>query len=329
MHFKQIGISLIVAIATVVICSDALSQPSTAKRSKLDDGYGDAFLDYQPYVVPGQKPETEQKPEPTAPSATPKPKEEKQVVDVEWLRRNYRVLEDKAIDNPNDDNVNAYLYTKRIVLDKSQRFSEAVFRVMTTDPFLNENNRIPQASAGARSVRAADTLAQEQAVRELASQGGLIFFLDGSCRFCAMQAPVIQALKSNYNMEFLVVSLDGSIPSKYSGPYVKDNGLYGKLGLKLTPSIVYVPKPKSYKAGADPNQYLIVAQGFYAQDELVKQIAFAGFKTKLLAENTRRDLDVWNRGVASTDDLRSLELNPEKPETFKSTLQPILAKQYR
>ena len=296
---------------------------------KLNDRYGDAFLNYSPYVIPEKKREPKkQKPKAKEIPHETKP-EGKEKVTVEWLRKNYTLLEERSIDNPTETNVSAYLYVKRIVMDKAQRFSEVVAKVNNEDPILNENNRVPYASSGAQSIRNADYLAQQQAVRELAKQGGVVIFVDGSCRFCAVQLPVLNAIKNNYGMEYLVVSIDGAKPKGFSGHTLTDNGLYQKLGLKLTPSIVYIPKPKGYASAIDPNRYLIVAQGFYAQDELVKQIAYAGHNTQLLAKDTMRDLDVWNRGVASKEDLSTLKLDPNKPETFKQTLQPLLLKQYK
>lgn len=316
-------------VASMVLAVGAWAQAD--KSVRLDDAYGDAFTNYAPYVAPAKKTEPKQKPTVAAtPSevAKPEPKGE-QKVDVEWLIKNYPLLEKRAIDNPTEANLSAHLYAKRIIMDKAQRFEEMHMKVVNEDPLLNENNRVPYASAGAQSIRNADYLAQQKAVRELAEVGGLVAFVDGSCRFCAMQVPILAMLKSNYGMETLVVSIDGRRPKGYTGPLVVDNGLYKKLDLKLTPSVVYVPKPKGYEGEADPNKYLVVSQGFYAADELTKLIAFAGHNMKLLTAETTRDLDVWTRGVASTQDLQSLTLDPDKPETFKKKLQPILLKQYQ
>jgi len=140
--------------------------------------------------------------------------------------------------------------------------------------------------------------------------------------------PIIKALHSEYGIEALVVSLDGSKPKGYEGQIQKDNGLFHKLDLKLTPSVVYVYKPKGYVGGQDTNVYRIVSQGFYAQDEMAKQIAYAGHSTNMLSKDTMRDLNVWDRGVASTEDLNELKLDADKPETFKNKLQAILQKQY-
>lgn len=313
-------------IVVAALCGSA-ALSVVAQEVRTDDAYGEDFLHYKPYVVQGQKPKDKTAPAPKAPPA-PAPVENQQKVNVKWLQENYKKLEEQAIDNPTDDNVAAYLYVKRITLDKSQRFSDKVTEVTNQDPLLNENNRVPYASTGAQSIRNANKLAQEQAVRELAAQGGLVIFVDGSCRFCVMQLPVIKALKDNYGVETLVVSLDGTRPKGYVGPIVRDNGLYRKLDLRLTPSIVYVHKPKGYVDGKDSNVYRIVAQGFYAQDELVKQIAFAGHSTNILSASTMRDLDVWKRGVASTEDLGTLSLDPKNTRAIRETLQPLLQKQY-
>lgn len=317
MQRSTTGIVLLLTLATVA------GQVYSADV-KTDDAYGDAFLQYRPYVVSGAK--AEPKPAEKKPSVLLQ--QDQQKVTVKWLQENYPKLEMRAIDNPTDAQVSAMLYVKRIILDKSQRFSSKVMEVTNQDPLLNENNRIPYASSGAQSIRNANHEAQGQAVRELAGEGGLIVFVDGACRFCVMQMPIIRALYKNYGVEALVVSLDGSRPKGYDGPITKDNGLFRKLDLKLTPSVVYVHKPKAYDGAVDPNKYHIVAQGFYAQDELVKQIAFAGHNTNILSKTTMADLSVWDRGVATTTDLNKLELDLNKPETFKDKLQPILKKQY-
>jgi conjugal transfer pilus assembly protein TraF len=302
-----------------------ISCAGCAQEVRTDDAYGDAFVHYQPYVVKGKEAKRSAPPAP-APSAARK---DEQKVTVKWLQENYKLLEERAIDDPTDENVAAYLYLRRITMDKSQRFSQKVSEVTNADPLLNENNRIPYASAGAQSIRSANRSAQEQAARELAAVGGLVVFVDGSCRFCATQMPILHALHAQYGMEALVVSLDGKRPRGYEGPIVKDNGLYRKLDLKLTPSIVYVARPRAYKEGKDENQYRVIAQGFYAQDELVKQLAYAGHTTRLLTPATMRDLAVWDRGVTSTDDLGTLQLNANDPAAIQRKLQPLLQKQYQ
>lgn len=307
----------------------ALSQQvddSHAKR--MDDDYGDAFLAYQPYVIKGKKPETQSKePAPAPAKESPKPKEE--LVDVAWLRKNYPIIEARAIDNPTQENMEAMGYTKRITLDKASRYQQAYTELLRTDPWLNENNRIPYASSGAQSVAAANYTAQRDAVKEMAKVGGLILFIDGKCRHCAAQIPVVDMVREQFGMNVLVVSTDGTKPTNLHGDVLTDNGMFKRLGLSLRPSIIYVPSPKGFSSESkDPNKYLIISQGFYALPSLVKQISYAGFYIKMLPERIMADLDVWNNGIMTTDDLKTVKLDVNNPGSFKSRVAPLLIKQY-
>ena len=303
----------------------AASAQEGSRGIRIDDHYGDAFSNYKPYTQPAQP----KKKDPPANNQTPKVDNREQQVTAEWLAKNLPELQRRAINNPTDENVAAEMFAQRILMDKAQRYEEARMAVVSKDPLLNENNRIPYASTGAQSIRNADYLAQQNAVKELAAAGGLMVFVDGTCRFCSMQMPILAMLKANFGMEALIVSLDGRKPKNFRGEAQKDNGLFRKLGLKLTPSIVYVHKPKAYQGDADPNTYLIVSQGFYTADELVKLVAFAGHNREILSASVMKDLNVWRRGVASTADLRALTLDATKPETFRDRVSPILEKQYR
>jgi conjugal transfer pilus assembly protein TraF len=309
----------------------ALALPGQA--APLDEGYGDAFLHYKPYVVPQPpKPKASApEPEPDARKAAAepaKPASGAQKVDVAWLRQAYPLLEVRAIDDPSDDNVAAKMYVQRIILDKGQRYAEAQMRVVRADPLLNENNRVPTASMGARMVANADMEAQQQAVRELGAIGGLMVFVDSTCRFCAAQLPIVEMLRREFGMQALVISLDGSAPKGYTGKVLPDNGMFRRLRLQLTPSVVYVARPQAITAAKDPNRYLVVAQGFYAQSDLVKQIAYAGHDSRLLSDPVMAGLNVWDRGVADTEDLKALSLDVNDPASIKRTLQPLLVKRY-
>jgi conjugal transfer pilus assembly protein TraF len=323
-------------VAGVCLAGQAWAQPAPgAERDQsrpIDDGYGDAFLQYRPYVVPGteQQERTHSRAvaRPAAPAASAPTGP--QLVDAEWLRRNLPLLQERAFNDPSEVNVAAKKYAVRVLMDKASRLAQMEAKVVAEDPLLNENNRVPYASAGAQAVSNANWSAQQSAVKELAAKGGLLIFVDGSCRFCTLQLPPLDAIHKTLGMEYLVVSTDSAAPKGYRGKVLPDNGLFRKIGLKLTPSIVYVPAPKAYTAASgDPNHYFVIAQGYYAQDELVKQIAFAGHSTQLLSPATMKDLDVWNRGVASIDDLSKLRLDPNDPAAFKAALQPLLLKQYK
>jgi conjugal transfer pilus assembly protein TraF len=316
--------------AALLTAALVLTAPAGADEIavRLDDSYGDAFVHYHPYVVPGQPKEPASAATAPAPAQAASAPAGPQKVDVAWLRKYLPLLQERAINDPTPENVANELYVQRVVMDKSQRYAEARMKVVHDDPLLDENNRVPYASVGAQTIRNANIEAQQQAVRELAAQGGLLVFVDGKCRFCALEMPVAGLVRRQYGMEHLIVSLDGAAPKGFTGQVQKDNGLFRKLNLRLTPSIVFVPRPRAYRDGQDPNTYLVVAQGYYAADELVKQIAYAGHTTKLLSKQTMADLDVWDTGVASSEDLADLKLDPNDPQSVRRSLQPLLLKQY-
>ena len=327
----KIGLQLVLVSFAALVPLFAFSQvDSPQARRAADDSYGDAFVNYQPYVKKAELPASApvQPAPPSQKTAQPSHDEDKSAVTVKWLRDNFPRLQERAINDPSEANVTAMLLVQRLILDKSQRYSDAVTRVVNSNPLVNENNRVPFASAGSRAVANAKYSAEINAVRELKEIGGIFVFVDGTCRFCTMQLPIVNALKNNHGLEYIVVSTDGTRPKGFSGQLVKDNGLFRKLGLKLTPSIVFVPNPKRYSGQQDPNDYFIISQGFYAQDELVKQIAFAGHNTKLLSDAVMKDLDVWDRGVASNQDLQTLRLDAENPQSIIQAVEPMLFKRY-
>jgi conjugal transfer pilus assembly protein TraF len=335
-HFPQRAVGFTALIATLTASAGALAQgtptPGNSSggdepRVDLREDYAEHFLRYEPLTTapkPSQAPSVPQQAPATATAAAPKGA---QPVDVQWLRKNLPVLQQRMIDHPTPENASAFLYAQRIAMDKAQRYAAAQMAAVNADPFLNENNRVPYASMGATAVRNADLRAQQTAARELSKIGGLFVFVDARCRFCKAQLPIVEQLHRMYGIEYVVVSIDGEAMRGAKVSVTRDTGLFGKLGLRLTPSIVFVPRPHGYQ-GADPNLYLVVSQGFYALDELVKQIAFAGHAKALLSPATMADLAVWERGVLGVDDLDHLELDVNDPASFAETIRPLLIKQY-
>ncbi|SMC28616.1 plasmid transfer operon protein, partial [Desulfacinum hydrothermale DSM 13146] len=66
---------------------------------------------------------------------------------VRWIRENLPKLLDTAIDDPTPENVAAYLYAHRIMMDKAQNFAKVSYRVSRLDPLLNEETRFPFSNA--------------------------------------------------------------------------------------------------------------------------------------------------------------------------------------
>lgn len=308
----------------------ATAQQAAAPRIDLREDYAEHFLHYEPLIGrPQAAPESAPVPAvaPAAAASPHTPASGASKVDIRWLQTNYPLLAEQTMNDPSPVNARALAYVQRIILDKASRYANAMHDAVLADPLINENSRVPYASMGAAAVRNADLQAQSTAVRELARIGGLLVFVDSQCRFCKAELPILEHLHHEYGIDYLLVTIDGAAIPGSNAPVVRDTGVFSKLGLKLTPSIAFVPKPTAYQ-GSDPNTYLIVSQGFYAADELVKQISYAGYQKRLLADATMRDLAVWDRGILDVSDLATLELDPSKPETIPQRIEPLLMKRY-
>ena len=101
---------------------------------------------------------------------------------------------DKAIDEPTPENVSAYMYLQRVVLDKSEKFAQVTQQVVMSDPVLDENSRRPTATFGAFAMDDMATKGTENAAKKLAKSAGLWFFYASTCEFCIKEVGVLKGL---------------------------------------------------------------------------------------------------------------------------------------
>ena len=240
-----------------------------------------------PLPKPGTKP-----PPSAAPKATDTPKKT-EPFSVDWLRKSLPALLERAIDSPTKDNVEAYLYAQRIAMDKSQEYAVRARSVVASDPFLDENNRVPLSTFAKRSFLRDIDRQSEEAVKELAAKGGLWVFTDSRCHFCSDQVGQVEALRKKYGFLVKYISVDGR-PVPGVQDWVKDNGHVKLLRLKITPTIVFAVPPKDY---------LVISQGLMAHGQIVERLLLAAEDRKLLPETMLVRTNPYSRGVLSPEDV--------------------------
>jgi conjugal transfer pilus assembly protein TraF len=69
-----------------------------------------------------------------------------------WFRKNLEKYRDRAIDDPSAENVAAYYYLQRVMMDKAHRFTDVAREVVMSDPFLDENQRRPYVALHIRPI---------------------------------------------------------------------------------------------------------------------------------------------------------------------------------
>lgn len=227
--------------------------------------YEDPPPEKLPEKLPEKPPEPPRasvyRPEEEPPSGPP-------VLSAQWIRENlekYRLL---AIDDPTPENVAAYMYIQRVMLDKSQRFAEQVKHVVQMDPYLDQGTRRPIASYGGALMSREALAAQQRLLARIARQAGIFFFFQSQCGHCEIQAPVLKNLHDRYGFVVFPVSMDG-LPLR-NGMYpnfARDRGQAQRLRVVQTPAM-FLGRP-------DTQDIIPLGQSTLSLDQLEKRILVA------------------------------------------------------
>lgn len=209
-----------------------------------------------------EKPSTPNPP-PTQGSPKSSPKEPLPL-SAAWFRKNLEGYRDLAIDDPSSENVAAYYYLQRVMMDKAHRFTDVARQVVMSDPLLDENQRRPIATFAANETNRLAGIATEQVLTSVARQAGILFFFRSDCPYCHIQAPLLAVLEKRFGFKVYAVSLDGkAMPGDLYLDFHADRGQANLLGVVSTPAM-FLMKP--------PDELLPLSQGALSLDDLSGRI---------------------------------------------------------
>lgn len=184
-----------------------------------------------------------------------------------WLRKNMEDYLNKAIDDPSAENVAAFYYLQRVMMDKAERFTHAARYVVMSDPQLDETVRRPVATYAANEVNHQANVMADRVLKEIAAQAGILFFFRSDCPYCHVQAPILNMLEQGYGFKIYPVSLDGqAMPNGMFSHFKLDQGQAKLLGVEQTPAL-FLMKP--------PKQILPLSQGVLSLEEITSRILLA------------------------------------------------------
>ncbi len=266
----------------------------------------------EPPPVPVQKPE-----QPPVKPAGAKP------LSAEWFRKNMDKYRDRAIDEPTPENVSAYMYLQRVVLDKSEKFAQVTQQVVMSDPVLDENSRRPTATFGAFAMDEKATQGTEKAAKKLAETAGLWFFYASTCQFCLKEIGVLKGLMNAYGFKVLPIALDGlPLPGGEFPDFTIDRGQAKKLGVETTPALFLV------KSGADGGA-IQLGQGLLSGNEIIERAIALAHQNGWLDNNEYNDtlkvkpMQVENETIQNID-----ESVMNDPGALVKTIRDNLRKQF-
>lgn len=204
-----------------------------------------------------------------------------------WIRRNIGQYLDKAIDHPSKENVSNYLYLDRLVKEKAERFAHVGRQVIEADPMLDENVRRPISPAAAKVKDDMAYQAKELVLKKIAKKTGIIFYYQGRCKLCHLQAQSVYLLQNFYAFEVISFSVDGVLIPGLPDSRV-DRSPHPKLNIRTYPAL-YLMQP--------PDNIELLRQGGISFTDLSERIievaAEHGWITKDELGKTRISTESW------------------------------------
>ncbi len=148
-------------------------------------------------------------------------------------------LKAKAILEPSEENVTAYIRFQREQLDRASTFSDQWQRTIWQNPDLDYTLQRPVSTLGKRAWLDNRSAEEEQALERLSERYGIFYFYAQSCGACDIFAPILKALAEKNGFSVVAVSMDGG-PNKTFPNYVVDVGQHARMGLtsRATPALV-------------------------------------------------------------------------------------------
>ena len=121
-------------------------------------------------------------------------------------------LKARAILDPSEENVAAYIRFQREQLDRASTFSDQWQRTIWQNPDLDYTLQRPVSTLGKRAWLDNRSAEEEQALARLSERYGIFYFYAQSCGACDIFAPILKALAEKSGFSVVAVSMDGAAP---------------------------------------------------------------------------------------------------------------------
>lgn len=297
----------------LAVCLSAFSQVEPNAGSKMfDDFKGDGFYWYKKEPEKRVEKKEELKPEAFIQQSIQQDSKP-QALSTAWLRANLPILRDKAIDDPTRENVANLMYAQRIVLDKGQNFSQAVKETVATDPFLDENNRVPVSQYAQVSQLGDIRKSKDEVLNYLSTISGIWVFVDTPEKCSACESYVNDVLVGSNGLTGFV----GKHKFEFKKIYVntpEGQAAAKALNLKLTPTTVLV---------VPPNGYYLISQGLMHESLLYERMLVASKAYGLLPKDLIDKANPYGKGILTQQEMAGFSADQSPAEVMKNFREKI------
>ncbi|WP_459203447.1 conjugal transfer protein TraF (plasmid) [Ralstonia pseudosolanacearum] len=157
-------------------------------------------------------------PQPAAKATPPKRIDIRDLKTAEQMRQELKRREDVAVMNPSDQNLKDYLELWQATQEKGAVFADNWRRVVWQNPSLDYALKRPANNAAIKVYDETRVQNEEQQLRVLGKDHGLIFFFRSDCPYCHAMAPTLKTLADKYGIDVLGVSVDGMGLPEFPNP---------------------------------------------------------------------------------------------------------------
>lgn len=251
--------------APVAVQADASSAPGSARAERGlydDEGQGADLYCRRKLGTWFYCDKSKAKAPSPAPQAAPQQSADAQ---LKAIGRQLDELKARAILEPSEANVLAYVRFQREQLDRSSTFADVWQRALWQNPDVDYTLQRPVSTIGKRAWIDNRAAARAATMARLAQRYGVFYFYAQSCAACEIQSPILKSVSDSNRLSVVAVSMDGG-PNRTFPNYVVDSGQRERMGLpgKATPALVLFDTVTK--------RPIPIGTGLMAADEIIDRI---------------------------------------------------------
>jgi conjugal transfer pilus assembly protein TraF len=215
----------------------------------------------EPEALPDNEPES------AAPAASLYPPMDSPLDDplaaLKSLQKAVETAQARAVLQPTEANLMAWMTVQNELFRKNTLFADGLQRLVWKNPEFDYNQVRPSNPVALAAYSESYNTDRRDALREIARDYGLYFFVSGDCAYCHAMAPYLKRFAEAYGFVVIAVSVDGGTVDGYSNAKYSPE-FAEQLGVKQTPAIFL----------AKPNEHIVepIAYGYISVQELESRI---------------------------------------------------------
>ncbi len=174
-------------------------------------------------------------------------------------------LKARAILDPSEANVAAFIRYQREQLDRASTFSDQWQRTIWQNPGLDYTLQRPVSTLGKRAWIDNRRREVDRTMATLSRRYGIFYFYAQACAACEVFGPILKSLAERHRFNVVAVSMDGG-PNRTFPDHVVDAGQHERMGLssRATPALVLFD--------TIAKRPMVIGTGILSADEIQERI---------------------------------------------------------